>query len=195
MKPTEITNQFKDEIVRLYQCGMSQKDISAHLGIGLKQIRALLRWAGFNTSEYRRIPHEYEDAICVLLGAGVSYRAISEATDISFHVIRDIAERRSVKHVRHSYRRPDPGVLSLREQEFLTRYRSGESFCAVCADLSLGMEELLRCYSLLDLPARSIHSEALCRRLQAEDLRHTTERSLARKYGISISVVKAYLNR
>ncbi len=181
------------EIIQLYENGMSQNDIHRKYNINLKHIRAVLKDAGFNTAGYRRIPAEQEKVIRTLLLAGISYRAIGEATDMSYHVIRDIAERLPFGTGRQSYHKRNHRMRD-RDSEFLSRFLDGESFCNISISMHLDNKEILRCYSYLDHVALSRHSDALRQRLTAEDTNHNTETSLARKHGISASVVKAHLN-
>ena len=182
------------EIIDLYRSGMSQKDISTHLSVGLKKIRAILRKEGFNTTAYLRIPPEHEEVIHTLLRSGISYRAVSELTDISFHVVRELAQRHPDPCRRRAYRKLLSASSNVRDQEFLTRFLAGESFCVISVDLKLSEEEILRCCCLIDIADLARHSESLRARLKGEALNQCHERSLARKYGISTSVVKAYLN-
>lgn len=194
-QPVTIHPQsIEQEIISLYQSGISQKDISNQLGIGVKKIRSVLRTVGFDTSAYLRIPPEFEEVLLILLNAGISYRAVSEVTEISFHVIRDISERHSGRPRSRAYRKPLPYSATAREQGFLSRFLSGESFCAICTQLKLREEEILRCFGLVDLSVFAQHSAALRSLLKGEDISQYHERSLARKYGISTSVVKAYIN-
>lgn len=191
----DMENAISDDyIVQLYsENGMSQNDISRLFDINLKHIRNILKQAGFDTSRYRRIPAKDEEVISILLLAGVTFRAAGEATDISFHVIRDIAERLPDRSARRIYKAPKFTVTK-REETFLSRFLSGESFCRICTSMHLSNEEILRCFSMLDNYALHQHSAALCRSLKAEDMNLNTVTSLARKYGISTSVVKAHLN-
>lgn len=182
------------EIIQLYENGMSQSDINRKYNISLKHTRAVLKKAGFNTSGYRRIPAEHEEVIGALLLAGIPYRSVGEVTDMSFHVIRDIAERLPDRPDRRPYRKLNYRKMA-RDEAFLSRYLDGECFCSLCVSMDLSDREIVRCYSMLNDPVSlSRHSDALRRRLNAEDKAHNTETSLARKYGISASVVKAHLN-
>lgn len=182
-----------DEIVYLYRNGMSQADICRKYNVGPKHTRTVLNRAGFNTSRYRRVPPEHEAVIGKLLLAGITYRDAADATDISFHVIRDIAERLPNKSRRRTYRKPR-FKPSKREETFFSRYLAGECFCRICVSMHMTGKEIVRCYAMLDDSALSLHGEALQRRLRSEDMEQNTVTSLARKYGISTSVVKAHLN-
>ena len=190
-KKREVITQ--EEIIRLYKNGMSQNDISRMYGVRLQTTRAVLKEAGFDTFAYRKVPAGHEAVIQILVRAGITYRAISKATDISFHTIRDIAERRPARGMRAAYQQPKV-VISSEEEIFLSRFLSGESFCMICDSLGLNARGILRCFALLDDTVLTQHSEALSLRLKAEDMSENTITSVARKYGISASVVKAHLN-
>ena len=182
-----------ERIVRLYKNGLSQNDISRIHNISVKHIRAILKKAGFDTASYRRIPAEYEKVIDILLLGGVTFRSAGEVTDISFHVIRDIAERLPEDSVREAYHKPKFEITE-REETFLCRFNQGECFCKLSVCMGLSKKEILRCYSMIDNSVLTKHRKALRRHLKAEDLTSNTVTSLARKYGISASVVKAHLN-
>lgn len=181
------------EIIQLYENGLSQQDILRLYGIPVIKTRAVLQDAGFHTAIYRRIPLEYEEIIYVLLHAGISYRRIAEVTDISVHLIRSIAERRPNPIVEKRRIRflPTP---TQREATFLQYYLSGHCFCVLGIYLELREQEILNCYALLDAKTVQVHHSALRCRLEEEDMQQNTVSSLARKYGISISTVKAHLN-
>lgn len=181
------------EIIHLYENGMSQNDIRRQYPVGLRTVRAVLRKAGFDTSSYRRFPVQFEEVLYVLLRAGVFYRKIADVTDISFHVIRDIAERRPGRDQRSAYLHPKV-IITEREETFLARYQDGECFCVLCVSLGLSAKEILRCFALLDQDILARHRAALGERLRGEDMSLNTITSVARKYGISSSVVKTYLN-
>lgn len=181
------------EIIRLYEKGLSQQDIHRLHSCSITKIRTVLQDAGYNTAVYRKIPLEYEEVIHVLLRARISYHAIAEATDISYHAIREIAERRSNKTVEKTCIKK-PKRKTEREAMFLHYYLSGQSFCALCVFLGLSKNEICRCYTLLDEAAIQTHRRALRSCLYAEDLSQNSISSLARKYGVSTSTIKAHLN-
>lgn len=181
------------EIIRLYENGLSQQEIHRLHGCNIKRIRAVLQNAGYNTAIYRRTPMEFEDVIHVLLRAGVSYRAIAEVSDISYHVIREIADRRENKMIKKvPIRKRD--AKSEREAIFLHHYLSGQSFCLLSASMGLTKNEIIKCYALIDDDSIRAHREALRTRIYAEDACQNTISSLARKYGVSASTIKAHLN-
>jgi len=182
-----------EEIIHLYENGLSQQDIRSLYGGSIKRIRTVLQDAGYHTAIYRRVPLEYEQVICVLLHAGVSYRAIAEATDISYHVVRDIAERRPNKAVKKMQRKKRTSKTE-RESLFLYQYLYGTPFCVLSVSMHLTKNEILHCYTLLDRDIIHTHQTSLGCRLLAENLGENTVSSLAHKYGISTSTIKAHLN-
>lgn len=181
------------EIIHLYENGLSQQDIRRLYDCSIKRIRNVLQTAGYNTAIYRKIPLEYEEVIQVLLRMGISYRAIAEVTDISYHVVREIAERRPNKTVKKTCIKKREAKTE-REAMFLHYYLSGQSFCVLCVSLGLCKNEIHKCYALLDEAVIQTHRRSLRSCLLAEDLSQNTISSLARKYGISTSTVKAHLN-
>jgi len=180
-------------IISMYKRGMSQKEISEKYGVCQKRTHRVLQKAGFDTSAYRRIPNVCIEIIYVLLRAGVGYRAAGEATDISFHAIRDIAERHPRGLVRSEYKEPRL-IITDRETAFMNRYLAGECFCMICSSMNMSRKEILRCYAMITDAILAEHRKALRARLNAEDMNYNTVASLARKYGISASIVKAHLN-
>ena len=190
MNITDITNE---EIIALYKNGMSQKDICRKFDICYKRTSEVLKKAGFHTSKYRRCPVKHEDIIYKLYVAGISMSSIAKATDMSFHVIRDVIKRMPPRPERAIYVNPH---IELNDKDvlFLSRYTSGETFFLLCIDLNANDEDLVRFFSCIDVDIMMKHSYALCKRLKAEDMQNCTVTSLARKYGISSSVVKSHLN-
>lgn len=182
-----------NEIIRLYKNGLSQQDISRLHGVDIEKIRAVLRRAGFHTAIYRKMPKEYEEVIYILLRAGISYHRIAAVTDISHHVIRSIAERRPDKTVKKIGKRK-VSALTQNETKFLQHYLSGQCFCVLSVYLGLSKKEILNCYALLDENTIQVHQRALRWCLEKEDMQQNTVSSLAKKYGISISTIKAHLN-
>ncbi len=183
----------ESEIIRLYENGLSQNDILRLYSVPLKTTRAILKAAGFDTASYRRIPTKHEEIIDILLRAGITLRRISEVTDISFFVISDISKRQ-INKIRQMRLLNDEPATTRRERKFLSQYLSGFSFCSIANSMSLNKKELLRCFAMLDEAAQQQHGEALRVRLNGEDMTQNTVTSLARKYGISRSVVQAHLN-
>lgn len=181
------------EIIQLYDNGLSQQDILRLYGVPVIKTRAVLQDAGFHTANYRKVPLEFEEIIYVLLHAGISYRRIAEVTDISQHVIRSIAERRPNPTV-EKRRNWIPLTPTQREATFLQYYLSGQCFCVLGVYLELREQEILNCYALLDATTLQAHRRALHCRLEEEDMQQNTVSSLARKYGISASTIKAHLN-
>lgn len=190
MNISDITDE---EIIALYKNGMSQKDICRKFDICYKHTSEVLKKAGFHTSKYRRCPVKHEDIIYKLYIAGISMSSIAKATDMSFHVIRDIIKRMPSRPERAIYENP---FIELNDKDalFLSRYISGETFLLLCVDLNANNEDLLRFFSCIDENIMKKHSYALCKRLNAEDMQNCTVTSLARKYGISSTVVKSHLN-
>ena len=156
------------EIIRLYELGLSQQDICQPYRCSIKRIRSVLRDAGYNTAVYRKMPLEYEEVIQALLCAGVSYRSIAEATDISYHVIREIAERRPNKTVRKTCIKKREAKTE-REAVFLHYYLSGQSFCVLCVSLGLRKSEIYKHFALLDESMIQAHRRALRSCLYAEE--------------------------
>ena len=190
---TDKVNLTNEEIIHLYENGLSQKDIFRMYGTPIEKIRSILQEAGFHTAIYRKLPLEYEQVICILLQGGFSCQRIADVTDISYHVIRSVADRHRNKTSKKTRTRKLP-VPTEREAMFLQHYRIGQCFCALSVYLGLLKKEILNCFTLLDDPAIQAHRRALHSCLEKEDLQQSSISSLARKYGISTSTIKAHLN-
>lgn len=186
------TLPLRKQIISLYKEGKSQSDIRRICGASLKIVNQTLIDAGFNPMDYRKIPEECKKIFFVLWRHGVTYQKASNVMDLSFDAVRDFVER-TPKIVRTTYMQPNFDV-SEDHKALVNMYVSGLTFFEICAKEGLDDERILQFYSLLSPEVLRKHSNKLCRRLRRKDMNRNTVYSLARKYGISVSVVKAHLN-
>lgn len=182
------------EIIKLYKEGYSQKDIQNKLHIPLHRIRKLLLSEGFTTCSYRSITSGTKNIIELLIYEGYSYRMIARILNISFHVIRELSENRDLDESNKERFLLDAPINSSKYNEFIEKYKNGNSFLFLYENLSLGLQDV--CPIVKELMEQdnilAIHEKCLNKRIVSMLKKDYPIYMIAKKLHISVSVVKKH---
>lgn len=182
------------EIIRHYKEGYSQKDIQNKFHIPLHRIRSLLLSEGFTTCSYRSITSGTKNIIELLIYEGYSYRMIAQILNISFHVIRELSVNRDLEESNKERFLLDAPKNSSKYNEFIEKYKNGNSFLFLYESLSLGLQdvcpivkELMKEDNLL-----AMHEKCLNKRIVSMLKKDYPIYMIAKKLRVSVSVVKKH---
>lgn len=82
-----------EQIIALYDFGLSQKEIVQQYPVSVSRTRAVLQAAGFDTRGYRALSGNAMRVMKVLTMASFHGHDIDAVCDLSFHALRDVLER------------------------------------------------------------------------------------------------------
>jgi len=187
----------KDKILELYQEGYSQKDIAERCSITPKDIRQMLKEAGFETKRFRALDENTINIILQLITKGVQFKEVEDVCNIAVHATRDVVARNNLQ--RASKRARQEGTqLAVPEDfqknpEFLIRYLAGESFCALCEEYRLSNDDIVNEFlSFTEAQVRQ-HNDMLKQKVREDASLHFSPTAIARRRRISMSVVRNIL--
>ena len=182
-------------IVALYLKGYSQRDITEEYKVAAARTRSVLKEAGFNTRSFRSMSEVSKQIIRVLAVEGVYYNDIEAVTDLSVHAIREYVSSskigpRSAVPPHKVY----PTLESFEARDlFLDRFLVGESFSTLAEDLHFTDRDILNAYFTITEETCAAHAKALKERILRDFAAGFSCSGIARKNGVSRSIVKKYL--
>lgn len=196
-----------EDIIRLYQEGLSQNDIVRLYKASLPRTRAVLQAAGFDTKHYRQITALIKDTMQALSDSGATYYGIEEICDISFDVVREIAfdpKNKSKGKTKKTWMRRKnsediPRVMFPGRAEFADKFCSGASFCALCESMGLPMDVRVDLYweirnGTFQEADLQKHRAALYDLIRKDNNSGFSVTTIAKKHIISKSVVRKALD-
>lgn len=94
-----------EEIISLYESGLSQKEIADKLNVSLAVIRDILKKKGYKTEKYRHLHPLLHSVIINLIKNGYTQKYVSKVCDLSFFTIKDVVKRENLKGLSKECRR------------------------------------------------------------------------------------------
>ena len=184
------------ELIRLYESGMSQKDISGICDVSHSYLRDLLQNSGFETRTFRSLDPTAKRVVLTLVKRGIEYKDIERVCDISFHAVRELVIRSNLqgesKRVRLSMRFTSLKGEFPQKEAFLELYRLGISFCSACKVLDLSTGDMAEAYYAIQPETIEVHRSELAKHIHADRASGLSDVAIGRKRMISKAIAGKY---
>ena len=183
-----------EKVLELYKAGHSQKDIAEQYKLKPIIVRQILKEKGYNTCRFRALDDHVMEMIILLISHGIQFMDIEKVCHISAHATRDVVARykmqRTSKRARRDNKLPVLPEGFVQNSSLLERYLEGESFFALCKDLSLNEQQILLEFTAITGEQIQQHTQMLRKKVLQDYKDHFSPTAIARKHTISMSVVR-----
>lgn len=190
-----------EKVKQMYKQGYSSKDICLACGISTLTVRTILRKAGFDTRNYRKVSISNKEKVLLLIKAGYSYKQIEGLLHVSTHLIREIVTQADLIGFAPKYHHPielnisEKDVSFKKIETFKVLYLSGEYGLSKCAEqLGISDEEFL--WFVFHLTKNDIETHTKNLREHAIMLYKSQlpASAVAKKLDVSLAIIKKIIH-